>query len=220
MTTQPNHSILHETMALLSQQSPETDLSQMQATSAPTPAQPAVPTHGGSPTLAALAPTRLRSLSELGVVQLTHRSEVLLPGDVPGHLDEPGSQPDHAVRRAVPESGRVVGAAPGAEAAVEKYIAQQESKKAINRFILKTRRYSSDIKTELIYTGTRFVDGHALALLRRGDVVEVLPVDSNTARKLASLRPSAAVTVHGNVIDSSPRHPTGKTSIPTKGRSR
>lgn len=49
----------------------------------------------------------LRNLSELGVVHLAHRSEVLLPGDVPGHVERQGAQPDHGVRRRLRGAGRL-----------------------------------------------------------------------------------------------------------------
>lgn len=41
----------------------------------------------------------MRGLSELGVVHVSHGSEVLLPGHVPGHVERQGTQPDHGVRR-------------------------------------------------------------------------------------------------------------------------
>jgi hypothetical protein len=43
----------------------------------------------------------LRGLSELGVVHLADRGEVLLPGHVPGHVEHQGTEPDHGVRRDV-----------------------------------------------------------------------------------------------------------------------
>ncbi|MDO9207017.1 MAG: LPD7 domain-containing protein [Sulfuricurvum sp.] len=44
---------------------------------------------------------RLRSLSELGVVRLDSGSEVLLPGDVPNHLEQQGDKRDNGLRRDV-----------------------------------------------------------------------------------------------------------------------
>jgi hypothetical protein len=45
------------------------------------------------------ARNRLRTLSELDVVRFPRRGEVLLPGDVPGHLVDAGTQPDRPLRR-------------------------------------------------------------------------------------------------------------------------
>ena len=50
---------------------------------------------------------RLRGMSELGVVRIASGSEVLLPRDVPRHLERQGAQPDHALRRGVLGSGRL-----------------------------------------------------------------------------------------------------------------
>lgn len=65
-----------------------------------------------SPTLDALdasrrptAGTVCEHSSELGVVRFADGAEVLLPGDVPRHLEQPGPQPDHALRRDLPGAG-------------------------------------------------------------------------------------------------------------------
>lgn len=50
----------------------------------------------------------LRNLSELGVVHVTYRGEVLLPGHVPGHMEHEGSKPANRVRRDIHRSGRVI----------------------------------------------------------------------------------------------------------------
>lgn len=50
---------------------------------------------------------RLRSLSELGVVRIAGRSEVLLPGDVPNHMEQQGDKPDNGLRRDVLGARRV-----------------------------------------------------------------------------------------------------------------
>ena len=49
----------------------------------------------------------VRKLSELGVVHVTNRSEVLLPGHVPGHVEHQGTKPDHGVRRHFRRPGRL-----------------------------------------------------------------------------------------------------------------
>lgn len=47
---------------------------------------------------------RMRNLSELGMVRLAGRGEMLLPGDVPRNVEHQGAERNHAVRR--PVSGR------------------------------------------------------------------------------------------------------------------
>jgi hypothetical protein len=42
---------------------------------------------------------RLRTLSQLGVVRIAGGSEVLLPRDVPRHVEQQGTQPDNQLRR-------------------------------------------------------------------------------------------------------------------------
>lgn len=48
---------------------------------------------------------RLRSLSQLGMVRIPGGGEVLLPGDVPGHVEQQGPAADHGLRRHVPRAG-------------------------------------------------------------------------------------------------------------------
>lgn len=50
---------------------------------------------------------RLRRLSQLGMVRIPGGGEVLLPGDVPGHVEQQGSAADHRVRRPVSGTGRM-----------------------------------------------------------------------------------------------------------------
>lgn len=50
---------------------------------------------------------RMRGLSELGLVHVTNGSEVLLQGDVPGHVEHQGAKPDHRVRRHVRRPGQL-----------------------------------------------------------------------------------------------------------------
>ncbi|WP_373991706.1 TraI/MobA(P) family conjugative relaxase [Duganella sp. BuS-21] len=44
---------------------------------------------------------RLRKLSQLGMVRIPGGGEVLLPGDVPGHMEQQGPAADHRLRRPV-----------------------------------------------------------------------------------------------------------------------
>jgi hypothetical protein len=53
----------------------------------------------------------VRGMSELGVVHLADRSEVLLPRHVSGHVEHQGTKPDHGVRRHLRRPGRLKQAA-------------------------------------------------------------------------------------------------------------
>jgi hypothetical protein len=146
------------------------------------------------------AQNRLRSLSQLGLVRIASGSEVLLPGHVPDHLEHPGAQPDDGLRRGVtwPGVAAVAGrasVAPSALAAVDKYIAEREAKR-LNIFdIPKHRRYNENDSGAAIYAGSRQIDGHSLALLKRGEEVMVLPIDEATALRMKRLALGDSVTV-------------------------
>ncbi|OQW86274.1 MAG: conjugal transfer protein TraI [Rhodoferax ferrireducens] len=149
---------------------------------------------------------RLRGLSQLGVVQLTNRGQVLLPRDVPGHMEQQGTKPDNGLRRDIFGAGRVT----AGQAAADKYIAEREATRLKVFDIPKHSRYNqgNDGAAAFTFAGVRQVEGQALALLKRGDEIKVLPVDEATARRLKRVAVGEAVAV------------TAKGSIKTKGRSR
>jgi hypothetical protein len=146
---------------------------------------------------------RLRELSELGVVRIAGGSEVLLSRDVPGHVEQQGTQSDNTLRRGVFGSG----VKPEQIAAAEKYIDEREQKRFKIYDIPKHFLYNGQNGT-FTYGGTRNVDGHALALLKHGDEVMVLPVDQATTRRLKRIGVGDPVTVN----------PTGSLRT-SKGRS-
>ena len=145
---------------------------------------------------------RLRTLSQLNMVRLASGTEVLLPGDVPRHLEQSGAQPDNTLRWRVFESGidqeRITPA--------DKYIDEREQKRLSGLDIPKHCRYF-DSKGPLMYAGTRSIDGQMLALLKRDNSILVLSIDPQTTRRLKRLAVGNAVTVI-------------KGKIKTKGRSR
>lgn len=158
------------------------------------------------------AQNRLRSLSQLGLVRIASGSEVLLPGHVPDHLEHPGAQPDDGLRRGLARPGIAAvagraGPAPApvpvpapvpasaALAAVDKYIAEREEKRLQLFVIPKHRRYNENDSGAAIYAGSRQIDGHSLALLKRGEEVMVLPIDEATARRMQRLALGDPVTV-------------------------
>ncbi len=147
---------------------------------------------------------RLRRLSELGVVHIDSRSEVLLSGYVSGHLEQPGAKPDNRVRRNVFGPGTIT----AGYSAADKYIAEREEKRLKIFDIKKHSRYNHYNDGIVSFAGIRQVDGQALALLGHDDEVMVLPIDDATARRLKRIAVGDDVTV------------TLNGSIKTKGRSR
>lgn len=145
---------------------------------------------------------RLRTLSQLGMVRIASGAEMLLPGNVPGHLEQSRTQPDNTLRRRVFEPDvnqeRIT--------PVDKYIAERERKRLSGLDIPKHFRYI-DSEGPLTYAGIRNVDGQMLALLKRGNNILVLPIDQPTARRLKRLAIGDTVTAT-------------KGKIKTKGRSR
>ncbi len=150
------------------------------------------------------AQNRLRSLSQLGLVRIASGGEVLLPGHVSDHLEHPGTQPDDRLRRGLARpgvaavagrAGPVPAPASSALAAVDKYMAEREEKRLKRFDIPKHRRYNENDSGAAIYAGSRQIDGHSLALLKRGEEVMVLPIDEATARRMQRLALGDPVTV-------------------------
>jgi hypothetical protein len=80
--------------------------------------------------------------------------------------------------------------------AADRYIAEREQKRVNGFDIPKHARYTSLNAGAAAYAGTRWIDGHALALLRQGDAVMVLEIDEATARRLRHLPLGAQVGVN------------------------
>jgi len=146
---------------------------------------------------------RLRGLSELGVVHLAQRGEVLLSGDVPGHLEQQGAQPDNRMRRDAVGAGAIA----AGQAAADKYIAEREAKRLLLYDIPKHKRFHC-LGGASVFAGLRHIDGQSLALLKDSDQIMVLPIDGATERRLKRIAVGDCVTV------------TSNGTIKTKGRSR
>jgi hypothetical protein len=148
------------------------------------------------------AQNRLRRLSQLSVVQLSGGSEVLLPGHVPNHLEHQGTKSNDRVRRDV--SGPGV-ATPIATAA-EKYVAEREEKRLKGFDIKKHIVYNNHVPGPATFWGLRFLDGQALALLKRNEEIIVLPIDSTTQRQAQRLTIGESVVLgRGGAIKSKGR---------------
>lgn len=148
---------------------------------------------------------RLREMSELGVVRIASRSEVLLPRDVPNHVEQQGAKPIDGLRRNI--FGPGLAANPG-QAAADKYIAQREATRLRVSTISKHARYNYSETAADTFVGIRNVDNQTLALLKRGEEVMVLPIDDATARRLKRVAVGEVISV------------TPQGLIKTRGRSR
>jgi hypothetical protein len=160
-----------------------------------TASKPNIGRVGGSPP--PQSQNRLRNLSQLGLVRIASGSQVLLPGDVSGHMEQQGAQPAHALRRPVFGS-RLTNAA---LAAADKYIAEREVKRAQGFDISKHIPYNHG-SGELAFAGVRSVEGYTLVLLKHMDEsLMVAPVDAATARRLSRLKigDPIAVTERGGL---------------------
>ena len=149
---------------------------------------------------------RLRTLSQLGVVRIAGGTEVLLPRDVPRNLEQQGTQPDHQLRRGISRPGTGVASSSPGLAAADKYIAEREEKRSKGFDIEKHARYT-DGAGSLVFQGVRNVDGHALALLQRGEEIMVMPIDQATARRLkhVALGETVMTTPKGSIKTSKGR---------------
>jgi hypothetical protein len=135
---------------------------------------------------------RLRKLSELGLVRIGQGAEVLLPRDVPHNVEQQGAEQHGQLRRVVDRPGR--GITP-ADKAAEKYIAEREAKRSKGFDIKKHKLYNRRDEGPVLFAGTRLIEGQHLALLDRGQDIEVLPVDESSARSLKRLKLGDAVSI-------------------------
>jgi hypothetical protein len=135
---------------------------------------------------------RLRGLRELGVVHLADRGEVLLPGHVPGHMEQQGTAPDHSVRRPLAGPGL---ADTAVSAAAAKYVLEREQRRVTLFDIPKHSQYTFDNELTAAFAGIRRVDGQVLALVKHCDEIVVVPIDDSTARRLRRVQIGAELTV-------------------------
>jgi hypothetical protein len=146
----------------------------------------------------------VRSLSEVDVVQLTDRSEVLLSSDVHNNLEQQRTKRIDGLRRNV--SGR--GINEEVQSAAEKYILERETKRLGGLDISKHRLYTVSDKGDVIYSGTRKVGDQFVALLKRDDEMVVLPINAAIAQRLKRMKVGETVSL------------TQTGTVKKKGRSR
>lgn len=132
---------------------------------------------------------RLRDLSSLAMVRFATGVEMLLSGNVSVGVEQQGAERNNALRRSVSGAGLIV------SVEADKYIAEREEKRLRGINVPMHRRYSEGDAGTLSFAGLRRVDGTALLLLKRDDVVCVLPVDEPMAARLQRLSIGDAVSV-------------------------
>lgn len=153
------------------------------------------------------ARNRLRELPQLGMVRIKSGAEVLLPRDVPGHLEQQPATADQRVRRHVPGRRNVADQRISASAAVEAFLLEREQTRPGLSDISKFERYDG-VKGRAVFAGLHDAGGQILALLERGEATMVLPVSETAVIRLRKLAPGDAVTVTPDGV------------IKTKGRTR
>jgi hypothetical protein len=126
----------------------------------------------------------------------------------------PAPAPRPAAAKAVPTGAEIrrdlfgLDKKSAGDTAADKYIAEREQKRAKLFDIPKHIRYNFTNDATVLFGGLRQIDGQALALLKQGEEVIVLPVDDATARRLKRVTVGEQIGV------------TAKGAIKTKGRSR
>lgn len=153
------------------------------------------------------ARNRLRELPQLGMVRIKSGAEVLLPRDVPGHVEQQPATADQRVRRHVPGRRNVADQRISASAAVEAFLLEREQTRPGLSDISKFERYDG-VKGRAVFAGLHDAGGQILALLERGEATMVLPVSETAVIRLRKLAPGDAVTVTPDGV------------IKTKGRTR
>jgi hypothetical protein len=132
---------------------------------------------------------RLRALSELGMVRIADGSQMLLPGDVSAHLEQPRAATVDQLRWHVSGSGKVS----GAEAAAQ-YVREQEQRRLAGLPVPRHIAFQGKART-LALAGTQTRAGQGLALLRDGQDILVTPVDAAALLQLQRTPIGIRVTV-------------------------
>ena len=128
---------------------------------------------------------RLCSLSELGMVHNIGGAELLLPRDVPHHVDAEKATVDTGMRRNTDWAGTGL-AQDSAAAKADKYIAEREEKRQRGLDIEMHSRYTFGSETTT-FQGIRNVDGQPLALLKRGETIMVTPISEAAVLRLSKM---------------------------------
>lgn len=128
----------------------------------------------------------LRNLSQLGVVQFSDRSEVLLPSNVSSNVEHQRAEPNNAVRRGPNRTREVISIVESK--AMDLYIAERDSKRKIGIAILRHKRFEAGNNCIGTFQGIRKVQGCTLALLQQDNEIVVIPIHKAVVHNLRKIR--------------------------------
>lgn len=139
---------------------------------------------------------RLRGMSELGVVHIASRSEMLLQGDVSRELEQQGAKRTDRMRR------DVFGARPGISAghieAAKKYVSEREQKR-VNGFDISNHYLYNGEGGSQFFAGVRKIDDFQVALISNSEgAVGVYPIDKANAQRLTRVKVGEPVELTSN----------------------
>lgn len=130
----------------------------------------------------------LRKLSELSVVQLANRSEMLLPSDVSHHMEQQRAEPDNRLRREIFRSRATI--------AADSYIAERELKRKTIATILPHRHYLPEDANQLVqFAGLRNKEGEHLVLVKHHEHIIVMPIDNAISQSLKKVSVGESLTL-------------------------
>ena len=126
---------------------------------------------------------RVRNLSELRVVRLDDGPEILLPCDVPRHVEHEGAQPPDRLQRGDDRSGQGL----TVDRAITQYMEERNDKRTTVSDIPPHRRFETRDAGVHCFAGIRTIEGFPLALVQIHDDIAVLPIDKATMYRLRRL---------------------------------
>lgn len=133
----------------------------------------------------------LRGMSELSVVRIAKRSEMLLPSNVSHNVVEQRPERDQRLRRNL--SGTRTRVNEQVEntlksKAVDKYINERNTKRRVFDDISKHMAFSSSDSGRLNFAGLRKFDNGQLALFKSNETILVLEINNATANRLRRVK--------------------------------
>ncbi|MDD7805964.1 MAG: relaxase/mobilization nuclease domain-containing protein [Endozoicomonas sp. (ex Botrylloides leachii)] len=133
---------------------------------------------------------RLRELPQLGVVQLTNRSEVLLSGHVSSHMEQQRTQSNNIMRRDADRARTIT-----PEQAVQNYVKEREEKRQSGIAILPHKAFVPNDKGKGLFQGVRRVFGQTMALVKKDNAILVVPLTQYGEKRIKSLKKGEPVSL-------------------------
>lgn len=137
---------------------------------------------------------RMRNMSELNMVQLTNRGEVLLPGHVSSHLEQQGTDSNHELRREVSVDLK-------RQKGIDYYILERNEKRQTIKDILPHRKFVLSDAGKANFAGIRHKDNETFALFRKNEEMLLMLINSEQEAQLKQLKigASLSLTLDGQV---------------------